>query len=102
MPRKKKHFQNKNIEYYGQHELKYLQDNFIAQYDYNFWMHKAHILTHSSTNPERTAMLKPKDYIAAVEVIVQSLKIELHMTSLHCTESFFRVFDAMLYSPFNP
>ena len=32
---------NKDIQYYGEHELTDLQNKFFAQFDYNFWMHKA-------------------------------------------------------------
>jgi hypothetical protein len=99
LTKKKKNHQNKKPEYYGQHELIDLQNKFIAQYDYNFWMHKAHVLNHFINNPESPQLLKFQADIAADEVIVQGLKMELHMTAMHCTESFFRVFYAMLYSP---
>ncbi len=99
---KKKLRKKKEIQYYGQHGLTELQNKFFAQYDYNFWMHKVHTLTHFIENPESMNMLKFVGDISSNEVIIQSLKMEIHMTAMHCTESLFRIFHSMIYNPENP
>lgn len=91
-----------NFEYYGQHELPTLQNKYFAHYDYNFWIHKAHALLHIIENPESANGLKFEGDIFDYEVIIIGLKMELHMTAMHCIESFFRIIQAMLFNPQNP
>jgi hypothetical protein len=88
-----------DVEYYGQHEPSILQNKYFAHYDYNFWMHKAHMLWHFVEYPESAKGLKFEGDIFEYDVIVLGLKMELHMTAMHCTESFFRIIHAMLFNP---
>jgi len=48
-------------------------------------------LSHFIINPESVRILKFEGDNADDEVIVEGLKMELHMTAMHCIESFFRM-----------
>ncbi len=76
-----------------------LQNKYFAHYDYNFWMHKAHMLWHFVEYPESAKGLKFEGDIFDYEVIALGIKMELHMTAMHCTESFFRIIHAMYFNP---
>lgn len=81
---KKKTRKNKEVTYYGEHELTGIQNKFFAQFDYNFWMHKALALTHFTSNPESVEALRFVGDTSDNGVIIESLKMELHMTAMHC------------------
>ena len=55
-------------------------------------------LRHFILNPENVKMLKFNWDNTANESILQALKMELHTTSFHCSESLFRIFYAMIYT----
>lgn len=93
---------NKEIKYYGEHQLTELQNKFFAKFDYNFWMHKALVLTHFISNPESISMLKFEGDISDNDVVMQSLKMEIHMTAMHSMESLFRIFHSLVFNPDNP
>ncbi len=57
------------------------------------------MLWHFIENPESAKGLKFEGDIFDYQVIVLGLKMELHMTAMHCTESFFRIIHAMLFNP---
>jgi len=68
--------EKQNYECYGQHEPSTLQNRYFAHYDYNFWMHKAHMLWHFVECPESTKGLKFEGDIFDHEVIILGLKME--------------------------
>jgi hypothetical protein len=92
--------QNDNKE--NQNEFSELQNLFFAQYDYNFWVYKGKTLVHFISNSENISQLKSQGDTTPEEIILQGLKMELHMTAFHCTECLFRIFYAMYETPGDP
>ena len=84
--------------YHGQTSLEELQKKFFIQFNYNFWMHKARVLRYFIDNIETIEKLKFKGDIYS-EVIAENLKMELHMTVFHSSESLFRIIFSIIKMP---
>lgn len=90
---------NSNERYVGQVPVEELQRKFFGQYDYYFWIHKANALLFFIKNPENIKNMKAQEDIYDDDVILQALKMELHMSSFHSTESLFRQVFSIIYNP---
>jgi hypothetical protein len=88
-----------NERYVGQIPVEELQRKFFGHYDYYFWIHKANSLLFFINNPENIKNMKAQEDIYDDQVILQALKMELHMSSFHSTESLFRQVFAIIYNP---
>jgi hypothetical protein len=91
---------DKNKEVYrGQNSKEELQKSFFMQYNYNFWMQKSHALLYFIDNREAIKHLKFAGDIYSDDVIVENLKMELHMTVFHSTQSLFRIIFSITSMP---
>jgi hypothetical protein len=96
---KKPYKEPEGEEYVGQISMINLQQKFFVQFDYNFWMHKAHALLYFLESPDRIENLKFPGDIYQSDVIAQSLKMELHMMTFHSSETLFRMIFAIVKMP---
>ena len=99
MKKKKKIKTNDKIEFTTQRDLKELQELFFTQFNYNYWIHKANVLTHFIDNLDAIKILKYEEDIYSEEVINENLKLELHMSVFHSSESLFRIIFAITKMP---
>lgn len=85
--------------YQGQVSKEELQNKFFMQYNYNFWMHKARALLYFIKNQEAIKNLKFTGDMYSDEVIIENLKMELHMMVFHSAESLFRMIFSIIKMP---
>jgi hypothetical protein len=88
-----------NERYVGQVPVEDLQKKFFTQFDYYFWIHKASALLFFIHNKENIKNVKFQEDRYDEDVILQSLKMELHMSVFHSTESLFRQVFSIIYNP---
>lgn len=90
---------SKDTEYFGQHSLDELQNSFMSQFNYNFWIHKANMILHFIDNFDAITALRQQQDIYTPEVINENLKMELHMSIYHSSESLFRIIFSIVKMP---
>jgi hypothetical protein len=89
----------KNERYRGQIPVEQLQKDYILHFNPNYWMHKANALLSFIENPAMINTLKFEGDKDTDEVIIYNLKLELHMTVFHSSETLFLNIFSMIFKP---